>query len=124
MIFQHENALRWGPPERNTVRIVSFRADAYSAGWPSENALKLIQWVNARLLEIPPEFRDIAEVNFEAHAGWEGESELSVEVSFVRSETDEEFAARQTLYAEALAAKEAEEAIEFNRLKQKFEGGR
>jgi hypothetical protein len=131
--WRYSAALREGEPtERKTVGVTLVDVSNYGypldAGeeWPPENLVDAIAWFQAALDAIPAACRHTATMKIRTY---DESSSVSIEIAYERPETDEEWAERKALYAEAVrvAAHEKEiaeqrERATYEALKAKYEG--
>lgn len=77
-----------------TITVREYGYGERAIGFPPRDLPQLIQALQETLLEVPPEYRDSAEVSFEP--AWEfGESYEHVRITYERPETPEEEATRK-----------------------------
>lgn len=70
-----------------------FYAGKHSGNWPFSYDAKLtevVAWLNAKLLEIPEQYRDEAYCEISSESGYEGDHYPSIEITYARPETDAE----------------------------------
>lgn len=65
------------------------------------NLREFSTWINTLLMDcVPPEYRDVAEIEIDTRGGYDDGYEIVVEVFYWRPETHEEERARKTEYRE------------------------
>jgi hypothetical protein len=101
-------------------RIDVVSVDQYDADFPASNLVKTIAWLSAKLAEIPEEHRENATCEIGSVSSWEDRHYACIEIAYSRPATKEEAeSAARELHA-AKMAHEAEERLQFERLKAKF----
>ena len=63
-------------------------------GWPPEDPAGFVAWFQERIDRIPAEYRSTATIELDTQSGYYGDSSVSIEITYRRPETDEQFAAR------------------------------
>ena len=63
-------------------------------GWPPEDPAGFSAWFQERIERIPPEHRAKAKIEISSQGGYYGEHTGCIEITYLREETDEQFAAR------------------------------
>ena len=63
-------------------------------GWPPEDPAGFIAWFQERIERIPPKHRTNAKIEVSSQGGYYGEHAGSIEITYLREETDEETASR------------------------------
>lgn len=97
------------------TRVKTYDGEQYDDGFPKYNATlrEVIAWLQAKLKEIPPEYRDIARCEINSAISYDS-SYATIEISYERPTTPEEIKAERVAEehrrAEALAAAEAQVA--------------
>lgn len=105
-----------------TVKVTLLDASrSDGAGWPPDDLAGAIAWMQSHMAAIPEAHR--ASAKFEIRASFEyGDPIAMIEVSYERPETAEEIAKRLDREASAVAERENRERLEYELLKEKFEG--
>jgi hypothetical protein len=88
------------PPETNmtkqsTVKVTVFNSEQYDPDWPFNYDTKLkdvVHWFNAKLAEIPAEYRDKARCDIDSN----GDGDMTLRISYWRPETPAECEERLT----------------------------
>ena len=81
--------------KKQQVQETIFNGGKYEAdGWPPEDPAGFMAWFQERIERIPPEFRAAARIELGSQSGYYGESSASLEITYTREETDDQFAAR------------------------------
>jgi len=63
-------------------------------GWPPEEPAGFMAWFQERIDSIPPEFRPQAKIEFASEGGYYGDHSPHIEITYLRPETDEQYASR------------------------------
>lgn len=95
----------------------------YESGWSSErpdNLTEYIAWLEAKLAEIPEQYRASANVEIEACPSYEGSVVLEYRITYTRPETDQERECREGAEVLQNAQREAQERAELKRLRAKY----
>ena len=80
---------------KKMVQETVFNGGQYeSDGWPPEDAPGFIAWFQERIDRIPVEHRAAANISLESEGGYYGEHHAHIEITYLRPETDDQFAAR------------------------------
>jgi hypothetical protein len=69
-------------------------SDYDSNGWPPEDPDGFIRWFLDRIERIPVEHRKNAMIRFSTESGYYGDSSPHIEITYLRPETDGQFASR------------------------------
>jgi hypothetical protein len=86
----------------NKVYVKVWEVEQFEADFPSYDAklVDVIAMLQQKLLEIPDEYRDVAECEIDSKAGYEGSTTALITIRYERPETAEEVAERtRRLYA-------------------------
>ena len=89
-------------------------------GWPPEDPAGFLAWFQERIERIPPEHRATATIEIGTQSGYYGDSSASLEITYKREETDEQFAARLARESQALRQREAQERHTLAALQAKY----
>lgn len=93
-------------------------------GWPPEDPAGFMAWFQDRIDRIPAEHRQGAKIEFSSEGGYYGDHTPHIEITYMRPETDEQFASRvqrETQLAEFRARhKEQQERLLFAELQAKY----
>ena len=103
------------------IRVKTVRAEKYDEGFPPESLLAFQQWVNAQVLEVPEEHRRTAIIQWYATDDNSAAPTVAVEIEYRRPETVAEQEERVQTAQSRRAAKEAQEKLEYIRLRAKYE---
>ncbi len=106
---------------RKQKRVDVFNKEKYDGAWPPLGATEFVAWFARKLGEIPSEYWASANIEIDSRSVCEGSSYASIEIYYVRPETDEEMAFRES---EELFIKEAQKKRELRTLadlKAKYE---
>lgn len=103
--------------QKQQVQIKVFEKGQYGDEWPPEAAADYIAWFQAKVAQIPEEYRAAARIEIESDEGYEGSHYGTITISYWRVETDEEVAARCQKNAIWRANRERELAYELERLR-------
>lgn len=98
---------------------VLYDGETWQHDFPSENLTDFIQWFQDKLDKIPPEYRDSATVDFSTY---DDETNIRLQVSYLRPETKEESELRLKLEAERLNTLRQYELKQLEKLKAKYPG--
>ena len=81
--------------KKQEVQETVFNSSRYEgAGWPPEDPAGFVAWFQERIERIPAEYRATATIELGTQSGYYGDSSVSIEITYRRPETDEQFAAR------------------------------
>ncbi len=73
------------------IRIIRTTIDEYNENWPPKPANEYISWFQARLNEIPTEYRNTAEIEINSQRPNTFETDRAyIQITYYRPETDEE----------------------------------
>ena len=97
---------------RKQKRVTVFNKEQYDGDWPPSNAIEFVAWFAEKLGEIPAEYREVAIIDIDSIACYDS-SKASIEIYYMRPETDGEMTAREM---EELRSKEAQKARELQTL--------
>lgn len=95
--FDEEATASLGDPvvtERETVTVTVFDGEQHNGDWPALRLVDAIAWFQAKLAEIPEEYRAEARCEIDSSSGYEDCHYGHILISYCRPETDEELAAR------------------------------
>lgn len=109
--------------KRETVTVTVFTGEQYDDGWPcpyQTTLVDLISWFEAKLAEIPEEYRNVATCEIDSVRSWEDTHYAQIEISYRRPETDAEMADRLEHEEIARHAHEAKERAMLAALQQKY----
>lgn len=84
-------------------------------GWPPEDPAGFMAWFQERIDSIPPEYRSAAKIEFTTESGYYGDSSAHIEITYLRPETDEQYASRLQREAENAAAQAAAQVLQERR---------
>lgn len=79
--------------DRQDTRVKVFEGERYNNGWPPERAIEFVAWLNERLAQIPVDYMGSARVEIGSTQSY-GDDYATIEISYIRPETDEEVAER------------------------------
>lgn len=108
--------------ERQSIRVTVCKCEQYAEDWPFSDDSKLsdvVAWFAAREQEIPEEFRAKARCEIDSRLIYDS-ALATIEISYLRSETDQEMADRQQRAARAVADDRARELELLRRLQAKY----
>ena len=100
--------------------ITVFRQEQGDGEWPPEDAKGCMAWFAAKLALIPEEYRDNARIEFDSIASYEDASYATIEITYVRPETDEEERIREHRRQATLAMERQRELDLLTKLKAKY----
>lgn len=106
---------------KQQVRVVVFNKERYDGDWPPEVAVDFLRWFQDKVQSIPPEYRDNAKVEIDATGGYEGSYYATIEITYERSETDAEYAARLEGARRATDDRQRQERALYEQLRAKYE---
>lgn len=98
---------------KRTTTITLFDQEQFDVGWPPESLTEHIAWLAEKLESVPAECRHVAKIVIDSMSGYEGEHYGHIVISYERTETDDEEAARE---AEEAARRERQRAQELRTL--------
>jgi hypothetical protein len=104
---------------QKTVTEKVFSSEKYDADWIPDNLLKAISWLNAKLAEIPAEFRQTAELCIDASSFYDSATP-SIEISYTRPQNDEDVREEEEQLAQSLARQQRDEMEQLRRLRIKY----
>lgn len=110
--------------ERIGVKVTVFDKEQYDGEWPDGRLVDVIAWFQAKLAEVPEEYRAEARCEIDSASGYEGSHYGHIAISYTRAETDEEMTARETRKAANRAACEQRELAALRALQAKYPGVR
>lgn len=99
------------------VKVLVYSTEgSYSAGWPPENGVKLVEWLNEKLDSVPKKYRDKVVVEFSCTPDYDGytssleiyyyippdEKEIEKRRNDEKAEAERRFAFAKRSYEEAL----------------------
>lgn len=119
MNWDDRRALNDGEPEPRNVTVYHWSHEQYDGGGPPEDAAGFIAFLQARLDEIPDEFRPTAKIELGTNSSF-GDYYGSLEMTYTRPETADEIAERLARHADTKARKDAADRAQFEALKAKF----
>lgn len=76
--------------ERQEIKHVLIDVEKYSDSYPPTNAMDFAGWLDGLIQQVPQEYRDKVVIEFSAACQWDNDVLMSVEVYYMRPETDEE----------------------------------
>jgi len=100
---------------RQEKRIVTVKAEQYDPDFAPGQLQEFVLWSNALLDEIPEEFRATAEIEISSTSSYYDSHYATIEVTYRRPETDEEWEARKQ---DVAARMQEEKQRELNLLAQ------
>ena len=89
-------------------KTISKIVEQYDGDWPPSDAVGAMAWFQAKLDDIPDEFRSTAKIELDTTSRYDS-SYATIEFSYVRFETDEEEAQREQQAAARPKNRRAEE---------------
>lgn len=103
---------------KKEIRIVVFEDESCEDSLP-ENPQEFLAWWAEKFSLVPEEYKDTARVNCSAES-YRGDSLIEVTISYVRTETDEEEAARLKREDDKRRFIENKELCQLEKLKAKY----
>lgn len=100
-------------------KTLSITVEQYGSDWPPTDAAGALAWFRAKLDDIPAEFRDGAKIEFDSLGRYDS-TYATIEISYVRPETDEEEAQREQWAAAQAERRRAEELRMLATLQAKY----
>jgi len=111
-----------GQTKRGSVNVVVFRGEKYDDNFPDTGSLfAFADWLQAVIASIPEEYRSVAEIEIDSTSGYKGSHYATIEISYRRPETDEEWAAREAAIERRAAEVEASERRQLAALMVKYD---
>ena len=101
------------------MKTISKTVDQYNGAWPPEDAAGALAWFQAKLTDVPPEFRGTARIEIGSEES-DGSSKATIEVSYTRPETDDEEVEREGQIAARAESRRAEELRTLAALQTKY----
>ncbi len=80
--------------KKQMVQETVFNGESFCDEWPPEDPKGFMAWFQAQINKIPPEHRDKAVIEIGTQSGYYGDSSANIEITYLRPETDEQFASR------------------------------
>ena len=81
--------------KKQMVQETVFNGSQYEGdGWPPEDPAGFMAWFQEQIERIPDEHRATAKIEIGIQSCYYGDSSASLEITYQREETDEQFAAR------------------------------
>lgn len=106
--------------ERRTIQVSVFDGEQYDGGWPDGTLIKVIEWFQGKLAEIPEEYRQSATCDISSSPNW-GDSHCGrIEIDYWRPETDEEMQARLAEYKAEAERNRSQELATLAALEAKY----
>lgn len=101
---------------RLDVQVTVFNGTRYESGFPPEDLPGFVDWLNAKIAEIPLEHRANAKIEITSHSSYYDSCESGIEITYRRPETDAQYKSRlkreeEEEKAKALAQERNELAI-------------
>ncbi len=118
-VNKNELALR---DHRQQKRVILVKAEQYDPDFPAGGLVDVIDRLQRLLEEVPLEFRDTAQLDFNSVSSYYDSHYCEIEIIYRRPETDEEWEARKADLDKRVRAYETQQRMEFEALKKKFEG--
>lgn len=107
--------------KKQMVQETVFNGSQYEGdGWPPEDPAGFMAWFQERIERIPPEHRARATIEIRTQSGYYGDSSASLEITYKREETDEQFDSRLERERQARQQREAQERHTLARLQAKY----
>ena len=94
--------------------------EQYNADFPPSGLSAFAAWLQDRIAEIPPEYRDSSEIDFGYTYGYDDDVWVTLKIWYERPETPEEASEKARAVAEAAAKREAYERDLYSILKVKY----
>lgn len=103
--------------QKQQVQIKVFEQEQHDGEWPPTKAVDCIAWFQAKVSEIPEEYRATATIEIDSAGGYEGSHFGKITISYWRIETDEEVEARYQILDSYRANRERQLVAELERLR-------
>lgn len=101
------------------AKHISKTVEKYDGDWPPEDAAGALAWFQAKLDDVPQEFRGTARIGIDATESY-GSAYATIEISYTRPETDDEEAERERQAAARADRTRAEELQMLTALQAKY----
>lgn len=100
-------------------KTISKTVNQYDGDWPPDDAAGALAWFQAKLADVPLEFRSTARIEIDSEESY-GSSKATIEISYTRQETDEEEAQREQQAAALAERRRADELRTLASLQAKY----
>jgi hypothetical protein len=102
------------------ITIVVLEQERYDGNWPPYNLLAAIEWFQARLAEIPEEYRHTATLDIDSVSGYGGSHFAKIRIVYERPFTPEDMAEGERHQRLREEAKKAAELMTLRALRAKY----
>ena len=107
--------------QKQMVEVTVFGGSRYGAGgWPPQDTGGFMAWFNERIESIPPVLRTAAVIRLDSRDDSAGDSSATIEITYVREETDNEANNRVTRAEFAMQQQEIRERQMLVNLQAKY----
>lgn len=109
-------------PKKQKVQVTVFNGAEYGQenGWPPKDPTGFLVWFQERFASIPPECVKEARVEIGSQGEYYDEHSPTIEITYLRNETDDQFVSRLQRAKEQKALKEFHERQQYEALAKKY----
>ena len=100
-------------------KTISKKVNQDDGDWPPEDAAGAVAWFQAKIFDVPAEFRSGARIDIDSEESY-GSSEATIEFSYARPETDDEEVQREQQAATRAELRRADELRTLAALQAKY----